>query len=74
VPYKAEKAGLIHAKIGKVSLSSLELGDTKVYEPSIRALLGTASHFPYKAEKAGPIHAKIGKVFFFFITLKPRVE
>jgi len=26
-------------------LSSLELSDTKVYEPSIRALLGTASHF-----------------------------
>ena len=26
-------------------LSSLELSDTKVYEPQIRALLGTASHF-----------------------------
>ena len=26
-------------------LSSLELSDTKVYEPYIRALLGTASHF-----------------------------
>ena len=26
-------------------LSSLELSDTQVYEPSIRALLGTASHF-----------------------------
>jgi len=26
-------------------LSSLELRDTKVYEPQIRALLGTASHF-----------------------------
>jgi len=26
-------------------LSSLELSDTKVYEPHIRALLGTASHF-----------------------------
>jgi len=25
-------------------LSSLELSDTKVYEPQIRALLGTASH------------------------------
>ena len=25
-------------------LSSLELSDTQVYEPSIRALLGTASH------------------------------
>ena len=27
------------------SLSSLELSDTKVYEPQIRALLGTDSHF-----------------------------
>jgi hypothetical protein len=26
-------------------LSSLELSDVQVYEPSIRALLGTASHF-----------------------------
>jgi len=26
-------------------LSSLELSDTKVYEPEIRALLGTGSHF-----------------------------
>ena len=26
-------------------LASLELSDTKVYEPEIRALLGTASHF-----------------------------
>jgi len=29
-----------------VKLSSLELSDTQVYEPSIRALLGTASHNP----------------------------
>ena len=28
-----------------LSLSSLELSDTHVYEPQIRALLGTASHF-----------------------------
>ena len=28
-----------------VLLSSLELSDAKVYEPQIRALLGTASHF-----------------------------
>jgi hypothetical protein len=27
------------------SLSSLELSDTAVYEPSIRARLGTTSHF-----------------------------
>ena len=26
-------------------LSSLELSDTTIYEPQIRALLGTASHF-----------------------------
>jgi hypothetical protein len=28
-----------------LSLSSLELIDTKVYEPEVRALLGTAAHF-----------------------------
>jgi len=28
-----------------VLLSSLELSDTKVYEPSMRARLGTAAHF-----------------------------
>ena len=28
-----------------LSLSNLELNDTKIYEPSIRALLGTASNF-----------------------------
>jgi len=28
-----------------LSLPSLELGDTKVYEPYIRALLATAAHF-----------------------------
>jgi hypothetical protein len=27
------------------SLSSLELSDTKVYEPEVRAILGTALHF-----------------------------
>ena len=31
--------------LSSVLLSSLELRDTKVYEPQIRALLGTASHF-----------------------------
>ena len=31
--------------ITSLLLSSLELSDTKVYEPQIRALLGTASHF-----------------------------
>ena len=28
-----------------LSLSSLELSDTKLYEPYIRARLGTAAHF-----------------------------
>jgi len=37
-----EHAGLSSSSL---LLSSLELSDTKVYEPSIRALLGTASHF-----------------------------
>ena len=31
--------------LSSVLLSSLELSDTQVYEPSIRALLGIASHF-----------------------------
>ena len=31
--------------VSSVLLSSLELSDTKVYEPQTRALLGTASHF-----------------------------
>ena len=39
-------------------LSSLELSDIKVYEPQIRALLGTASHFcevvVLKLRTAGP--------------------
>ena len=29
----------------ETSLSSLESSDTQVYEPQIRILLGTASHF-----------------------------
>ena len=36
-----ENVGLLFSLL----LSSLELSDTKVYEPQIRALLGTASHF-----------------------------
>ena len=34
-----------HLLLLSLLLSSLELRDTKVYEPQIRALLGTASHF-----------------------------
>jgi len=33
------------ASSSSLLLSSLELSDTQVYEPYIRALLGTASHF-----------------------------
>jgi len=43
-----QKTGCVWVKFlvfSYVLLSSLELSDTKVYEPSIRALLGTASHF-----------------------------
>ena len=32
-------------------LSSLELSDTKVYDPQIRALLGTAAHFCKAVER-----------------------
>jgi len=41
-PFHAEWA---MASSSSVLLSSLELSDTQVYEPEIRALLGTASHF-----------------------------
>ena len=33
------------AQSSSLLLSSLELSGTKVYEPKIRALLGTAAHF-----------------------------
>jgi len=68
-------------------LSSLELSDSKVYEPQIRALLGTASHFcevvVLKSCGAQALVKRLEqyqknvdaiKVFFFFITRKPRVE
>ena len=43
-PDEAE-AGMLNSTLSSSSLlSSLELRDTPVYEPSIRALLGTASH------------------------------
>ena len=34
-----------HSSGSSLLLSSLELSDTKVYEPQIRARLGTAAHF-----------------------------
>jgi len=37
--------GRRHASSSSLLLSSLELSDTKVYEPEIRTLLGTAAHF-----------------------------
>ena len=42
-------------------LSSIGLSGTKVYEPSIRAVLDTASRF-------------CEPLFFFFVTLKPRAK
>ena len=43
---RAEK-GASHAtsSLSSLLLSSLELSDTTIYEPQIRALFGTASHF-----------------------------
>ena len=41
-------------------LSSLEVSDTKVYEPEIRALLGTVSHF--RRDAIGP-HGRAEKMF-----------
>ena len=45
--------GLTDSSSSSSLLSSLELSDTKVYEPEIRALLGTDSHrlIPGRAEK-----------------------
>ena len=40
-----DTAGIATSSSSSLLLSSLELSDTKVYEPYIRALLGTASHF-----------------------------
>ena len=37
--------GLVRTPSSYLVFSSLELSDAKVYEPSIRALLGTALHF-----------------------------
>jgi len=45
---ESETLGLVDRGVVRRSsllLSSLELSDTQVYEPQIRALLGTASHF-----------------------------
>jgi len=48
-PPESRKSGLetrhAHPSSSSLLLSSLELSDTKVYEPQIRALLGTALHF-----------------------------
>ena len=52
VPLYSLDSGIARPRMGRTThsspfllLSSLELSDTKVYEPEIRALLGTASHF-----------------------------
>ena len=42
---------VVHLPSSSLLLSSLGLSDTQVYEPQIRALLGTASHF---CELVGP--------------------
>ena len=48
-------------------LSSLELSDTKVYEPYIRARLGTAAHFcevvvlKYRVPSACPCRSRLSK-------------
>jgi len=42
----SEQKGVLAAlSSSSLLLSSLELSDTKVYEPQIRARLGTAAHF-----------------------------
>jgi len=46
---------ILYGQPSSLLLSSLELSDTNVYEPQIRALLGTASHF-----NPNPLHPSIG--------------
>jgi hypothetical protein len=43
--YLRARLVLIRNLFSSLLLSSLELRDTQVYEPQIRALLGTALHF-----------------------------
>jgi len=45
IPVKKHKTVCPPSVSSSLFLSSLELSDTKVKEPEIRALLGTASHF-----------------------------
>jgi len=62
---------------------SLKLSDTRVYEPEIRARLGTTAHFcEVVLPEAGSVVARSrvaamglrALLLFFFITLEPRVE
>ena len=55
---------------------SLKLSDTRVYEPQIRARLGTTAHLGAVVGLVGTLMLKliVRPFFFFFITLKPRVE
>ena len=59
-------------------LSSLELSDTKVYEPQIRALLGTASHFckvvvlkSSRQARSGERDAEVADMLFSFKVRAP---
>jgi hypothetical protein len=45
VIYPIHHSGVVWPSSSSLLLLNLELSDTKVYEPSIRTLLGTASHF-----------------------------
>jgi len=53
-----------------VLLSSLELSDTKVYEPSIRALLGTFHANALDIASTPNPESGIRTFFFFFINLQ----
>jgi len=57
-----EEACLHASSSSSLLLSRLELSDTKVYEPQIRALLGTAAHFCEVYEPASePLHISAGR-------------
>ena len=55
---------------------SLKLSDTRVYEPQIRARLGSTAHFCRVADLDEVEGLDVVDVlhFFFIVTLTPRVE
>jgi len=74
------RASGIESSFSSLLLSNLELSDTNVYAPQIRALLGTGIELRRNVSSWAPqflsSHSAllIAFFFFFFIALTPRVE